>query len=204
VVRRLRVGERSRRVASASAAGLPLVIAAGLLLGELAGAGRGGAVIVLFPLLVGTLAIADRGPAMILSAPWAVHGGHLSYALYLVHIPLFEVYWLALRMFGWLAPDSLLAHLVGLAVLGLTVPVAALGYRLVEEPARRRMKALLPARPPAGGDRDPDADTPTARFAPVLPRHAATPGRRASLVSALIATQGQPPLAGCRRSAVRF
>lgn len=201
VVRRLRVDERTRRVASAVAAVLPLVIAAGLLLGDAVATGRGGAVIVLFPLLVGTLAIADRGPAMILSAPWAVHGGHLSYALYLVHIPMFEVYWLSLRLFAW---PSWLAHLVGLVVLGLTVPVAALGYKLVEEPARRRMRRMLPAPPPAGGDRDADGDAPTVRFAPVPPRHAASPGRRASLVSALIAAQNHRPVSGYRRSAVRF
>ena len=62
-----RASDRVRRRASALAAALPLVIAAGLLAGELLGPGRGGAVIVLFPLLVGALALADRGPAMLLS-----------------------------------------------------------------------------------------------------------------------------------------
>jgi hypothetical protein len=161
----------------------------------------------LFPLLVGALAVADRGPAMLLSRPWAVRGGHLSYALYLVHIPMLEVYWLALRRFGVLGPDTVLAPAVGVLVLGLTVPVAALGFRLVEEPARRRMRAMLPAAPPPGGARREPAPVeaaPSAAEQPELalepdvlrstaPRHAAAPGRRATLVTALIAAQNQRP-----------
>jgi peptidoglycan/LPS O-acetylase OafA/YrhL len=192
VVKRLRPTERARRMASALAAALPVVFAAGLLLGELVGPGRGGAVIALFPLLVGALALADRGPAMLLSRPWAVHGGHLSYALYLVHIPMLEVYWLALRRFGWLGPDTVQAHVLGLLVVVATVPVAALGFRLVEEPARRRMKALLPAAPPAGGGPD-SRKVPAPAIVPSPPRHAATPGRRVTLVSALVAAQNQRP-----------
>jgi hypothetical protein len=138
---------------------------------------------------------------MVLSRPWAVRGGQLSYALYLVHIPMLEVYWLTLRRFAALGPGTLLAYAVGVAVVLLTVPVAALGFRLVEEPARRRMRAMLPASPrgprsePAPEpDPAPDAETqaPTSPE-PVGPRHAATSGRRATLVSALIAAQNQRP-----------
>jgi peptidoglycan/LPS O-acetylase OafA/YrhL len=204
VVRRLRPTERVRRTASALAAALPPVIAAGLLLGELVGPGRGGAVVALFPLLVGALAVADRGPAMLLSQPWAVRGGHLSYALYLVHIPMLEVYWLALRQFAVLGPDTVLAHALGVVVVVLTVPVAALGFRLVEEPARRRMRAVLPAAPPPGGARrEPAAPVeaaPPAAEHPepgvlrsTAPRHAATPARRATLVTALVAARNQRP-----------
>jgi peptidoglycan/LPS O-acetylase OafA/YrhL len=206
VVRRLQPTERVRRTASAVAAALPPVIAAGLLLGELAAPGRGGAVVALFPLLVGALAVADRGPAMLLSQPWAVHGGHLSYALYLVHIPMLEVYWLALRRFAVLGPDTVLAHALGAVVVVLTVPVAALGFRLVEEPARRRMRAMLPAAPPPGGTRREPAlpldAVPPAAAEPApqpdvlrsnAPRHAAAPGRRATLVTALVAAQNQRP-----------
>jgi hypothetical protein len=127
------------------AAALPVVMAAGLLLGELAGPGRGGAVILLFPLLVAALAVADRGPAALLSTPALVYGGRLSYGLYLVHIPLFEVYWLAMRRFAWLAPHTALAHVVGGFVLLATLGVAALTYHLVEEPSRRRLRTLTPA-----------------------------------------------------------
>ena len=132
--------DRVRRWASATAAALPLMIAAGLVAGELVGPGRGGAVLVAFPVLVGALALADRGPAMWLARPWAVRGGHVSYSLYLVHIPMFEVFWLAQEHFPQLLGRSTpWGHAVGLAVLLLTLPVAALLHGLVEEPARLRL-----------------------------------------------------------------
>ncbi len=144
-VRRLRWTSTVRRGAAALAAALPVVMAAGLLLGELAGPGRGGAVILLFPVLVAALAMADRGPAMLLSTPAFVYGGRLSYALYLVHIPLFEIYWLALQRYPLLAPETVLAHGVGGQVLLATLVVAALAYHLVEEPSRRGLRAFTPA-----------------------------------------------------------
>ncbi|MCW0215644.1 MAG: acyltransferase [Pseudonocardia sp.] len=159
VVRRLRSpggghGAGLRRAASWIGTGTPVLIVVGLLAGELAGPGRGGVVIVLFPLLVGSLALAEspdgkqRGLARLLSTDRMVHGGRISYALYLVHIPMFEVFWLALRRFGGydgvsvLAADTLLAHVVGLLVLVATVPVAHLLFVGVEEPARRRLRVL--------------------------------------------------------------
>jgi peptidoglycan/LPS O-acetylase OafA/YrhL len=144
-VRKLRWTPAARRVASAAAAVLPIALAAGLLLGEVAGPGRGGAVILLFPVLVAALAVADRGPAMLLATPALVYGGRLSYGLYLVHIPLFEVFWLALQRYPLLAPQTALAHVVGVQVLLATLGVAALTYRFVEEPSRRGMRALTPA-----------------------------------------------------------
>jgi peptidoglycan/LPS O-acetylase OafA/YrhL len=145
VVRRMHRTPTACAVASGVAAAVPVLMAAGLLLGELAGPGRGGAVILLFPLLVGALAVADRGPAMLLSTSLLVYGGRVSYGLYLVHIPLFEVYWLALRRFAWLGPHTGLAHVVGGIVLLSTFGAAALTYHLVEEPSRRRLRALTPA-----------------------------------------------------------
>jgi peptidoglycan/LPS O-acetylase OafA/YrhL len=144
-VRKLPRTPTARRTASAIAAVLPFVLAAGLLLGELAGPGRGGAVIMLFPVLVAALAVADRGPAMLLATPALVYGGRVSYGLYLVHIPLFEVYWLALERFPLLAPHTALAHVVGVQVLLATMGVAALTFRFVEEPSRRGLRALTPA-----------------------------------------------------------
>ena len=145
VRRTRRTSTRARRSASVFAVVLPLMIAGGLLLGELIGPGRGGAVIMLFPLLVAAMALADRGPALVLSAPWAVYGGRISYSLYLVHIPMFEIYWLALQKFPVLGPDTVLAYVVGVLVFVSTVGVAALAYHAVEEPARRRMRKLVPA-----------------------------------------------------------
>jgi peptidoglycan/LPS O-acetylase OafA/YrhL len=147
VVRRLsakgRPSIRVRKWASAVAAALPLLVAAGLVAGELIGPGRGGAVLVVFPVLVGALAMADRGPAMWLARPRAVQGGRISYSLYLVHIPMFEVFWLAQQRFPLhLGPSTVFAHALGVVVLLGTVPVAMLVHRLVEEPARLRLGRL--------------------------------------------------------------
>ncbi|MHA6629060.1 acyltransferase family protein [Pseudonocardia sichuanensis] len=141
-VRRTSWTPAARCRASVVAAALPVVVAAGLLAGELVAPGRGGAVLLLFPLLVAALAVADRGPATVLSTPWLVYGGRLSYCLYLVHIPLFEVYWLALARFTVLASGTVLAHVVGGLVLLATVAAAALAHHLVEEPSRRRLRAV--------------------------------------------------------------
>ncbi|GAA4688776.1 hypothetical protein GCM10023215_26090 [Pseudonocardia yuanmonensis] len=147
-VRRLRHRPGARRVASAVASATPVLIVGGLLAGELVAPGRGGVVLVLFPVLVGALALADRGVARWLARPAMVHGGRLSYALYLIHIPMFEVFWLALRRYGsyggstLLAANGLLAHVLALGVLVATVPAAHLLYRHVEEPARVAMKGL--------------------------------------------------------------
>jgi peptidoglycan/LPS O-acetylase OafA/YrhL len=149
VVRRLQDSSGGvRRRASAIAAALPLVVAAGLVAGELIGPGRGGAVLVAFPVLVGALALADRGPATWLARPVMVYGGRISYSLYLVHIPMFEVFWLAQEHYPQaLGRSTGLAHVVGLAVLVATVPVAALVHGLVEEPARLRLARLADRRP---------------------------------------------------------
>jgi peptidoglycan/LPS O-acetylase OafA/YrhL len=147
VVRRLsgdrRPSIRLQKWASAVAAALPLVMAAGLVAGELIGPGRGGAVLIGFPVLVAALALADRGPAMWLARPWAVRGGRISYSLYLVHIPMFEMFWLAQEHHPLMLGRSTVAgHALGLGVLLLTVPVAALVHGLVEEPARVRLGRL--------------------------------------------------------------
>jgi peptidoglycan/LPS O-acetylase OafA/YrhL len=144
-VRRVSWTAAARRRACVLAAVLPVVMAVGLLLGERVAPGRGGSVILMFPLLVAALAVADRGPAGLLSTRWLVYGGRLSYCLYLVHIPLFEGYWLALRRFPALASHGVLAHVVGGLVLVATVGVAALLYHLVEVPSRRSLRAVGPA-----------------------------------------------------------
>jgi peptidoglycan/LPS O-acetylase OafA/YrhL len=153
VVRRMTAtgtpSEHVRRRASAVAAALPLVVAAGLVAGELIGPGCGGAVLVLFPVLVGALALADRGPAMWLARPSSVSGGRMSYSLYLVHIPMFEVFWVAQEHFpAQLGRSTTTGHAVGLMVLLATVPVAALLHTLVEEPSRLRLVRLGRRTPP--------------------------------------------------------
>ncbi|MFC4944799.1 acyltransferase family protein [Pseudonocardia sp. GCM10023141] len=219
-VRKLRWTSDLRRRASVAAVAIPLLIAAGLVLGEFAGEGRGGVVILLFPLLVGALALADRGPAMLLSMPWAVAGGRLSYSLYLVHIPMFEMYWWALRRFAWFGTHTMMAHLLGLAVLLSTIGVAAVLHRMVEEPAQTALRQVhLPrfhrSAPVTVSPPEPrsaaDAMTPAAMTAaasaadPVAavhahraelltePRHAVSAQRRSTLASVLVNAQRRRP-----------
>lgn len=208
-VRKLRDGVRVRRGASVVAVVAAVVIVAGLALGRYAPYGRAGVVIVLFPLLVAALALADRGPAMLLSKPLAVYGGHVSYALYLVHIPMFEVYWLAMRYVPWLAADTLVADLVCVGVAIATLPVAALVHRAVEEPARWRLRRLVQPKRTAPQVRavaeaeelDGAATAPSvlvaayaaARAGRPAPRHAASAGRPATLAAALASAHGHVP-----------
>jgi peptidoglycan/LPS O-acetylase OafA/YrhL len=197
-VRRLRGGSAATRRASAVAVVVPVLIVVGLLVGERFGEGRGGAVIALFPLLVGALALADRGPAILLSSRPAVVGGHLSYALYLVHIPMFEIYWLAQRYVPWLAGDTTAANLVGAAVVLATVPVAALIYRVVEEPSRRQLRRLArPEKPVATAPSvvvvPAQATDPVAAVVARRTRHAASPHRQSTLAVALVKAQRRRP-----------
>lgn len=161
-VRRARRTDALRRMASGLVVGLPLLIAAGLWVGGWVGPGRGGVVIVGFPLLVGAIALADRGPALLLSRPLMVQGGRVSYCLYLVHIPLFEVYWLVLQH-GWL--DRVGSYLAGEVVLVVAFELAALTHRFVEEPARRWLGSRGPGRPPVDLD-----ELAAARAVRALPR----------------------------------
>ena len=147
-VRRVRRTARVRRVASVTSSVALAGIVGGLLVGDAAGGGPIGFVTLLFPVLVGALALADRGAARWLGSAPMVHGGRVSYALYLVHIPMFEMLWLALRhgtagrFDGLLVPGSVSAHLIAAAVLVATVPVAQLLYAFVEQPARGWMRDL--------------------------------------------------------------
>ncbi|MEU6696442.1 acyltransferase [Pseudonocardia sp. NPDC046786] len=125
-------------VATFTFAAIPFV----LLAGGVAGHGLHGLTVLLFPVLVGALALADRGPVhRLLSRGPVVHGGRISYALYLVHIPMFEVYWF-LSDSGVVPTGGATDHLIALTVFVGTLPVAHLLYTLVERPARRWMRAL--------------------------------------------------------------
>ena len=209
VVRRLPRTEAVRRGASRLAVALPVAMVVVLWGGQFVAPGFGGVAIVGFPLLVGTLALADRGPAALLARPAFVQGGRVSYSLYLVHIPMFELFWLAQAYLPALR-GGIVGHLVGAAVVVATYPVAAAAFRWVEEPARRRLRRLAPA--PATGSATPARiAVPPARaaadgggtagagggagtaVAPPAPRHAAGPTRQSTLAAALVNAQRRPP-----------
>ena len=139
-VRRMRA--TSRRCVLRRGGVLPALIAAGSDARRAAGPGPG---------RCGDRAVPAAGRGARADRPRARDGAgpavgcvrrRISYALYLVHIPMFEVYWTALQHVRALGPHTLLAHLAGLAVLVATLGVAAVAYRGVEEPARRRLLSL--------------------------------------------------------------
>ncbi|WP_060574349.1 MULTISPECIES: acyltransferase [unclassified Pseudonocardia] len=160
-VRRLRgrdVASAASSVATFAAVAVPFV----LLAGAAHGGGLHGTAVLLFPVLVGALALADRGPVhhLLTRAP-VVHGGRISYALYLVHIPVFEVFWF-LSDSGVVPAGGETGHLIALTVFVGTLPVAHLLYTLVERPARRWLRAL-PTRRTAAPARPDTVEPPAAR-----------------------------------------
>lgn len=185
-VRHVPLTDRVRRTAALVTYGVLALILVGLFVGDsmvgtATGDGeRGGMVLVLFPVLVGALALAlDRGPARLLSTDWAVHGGRISYSLYLVHVPVFEVAWtLMLRYRGWIGPDTAGGITLACVALVATFVAAHLLWRFVEEPARQRLRRVTDRRPVA----DRPATEPRAAAAEaastVQDRPLRTPGDR--------------------------
>ncbi len=148
-VRRLRTTERTRSAASTTATFTVAAVPFVLLAGSVLGGGLHGLAVVAFPILVGALALADRGPVHhLLTRGPVVHGGRISYALYLVHIPMFEIFWF-LSDSGVLPRGGETGHLIALTVFVGTLPVAHLLYSLVERPARRWMRGRTRPAPEA-------------------------------------------------------
>jgi peptidoglycan/LPS O-acetylase OafA/YrhL len=192
VVRRTPRTVAVRRWASALAVVLPVLMAAVLWGGQFVAPGFGGVVIAAFPLLVGVLAVADRGPVALLARPALVQGGRVSYSLYLVHIPMFELFWLAQEYVPALR-GGIAGHVVGAAVVVATYPVAAAAFRWVEEPARRRLRRLAPADAAPGPPAARSVSVPPARTAgDTVPRHLAGPDRRPTLADALVTARRVP------------
>jgi peptidoglycan/LPS O-acetylase OafA/YrhL len=125
-----------------------------------------------FPVLVGALALSRTGISRLLSSRLLVHGGRISFSLYLVHVPVYEVFWTVLVLEPRIAPGTGLWALLVPHVFLLTFVLAHLLYRYVEEPARRALRRLVPARParaarparpaPAASTTEPLPGTPAA------------------------------------------
>jgi hypothetical protein len=167
-----------------------LAILAGLFVGDsmigmYQGDGEhGGMVMVLFPVLVGALALSvGRGPSRLLSTDWAVHGGRISYSLYLVHIPVFEVVWTLMIRYRFIGPDTPGGIALAFAALGGVFVAAHLLWRFVEEPARQRMRRLTDR--PRVAERA--ATEPTAEAAAADPRTESGAERRTGSGAELVA-----------------
>jgi peptidoglycan/LPS O-acetylase OafA/YrhL len=149
--------ERVRRAATVASWLLVAAVFGGLVLGAWLGPApegteRGGMVLVLFPPLIGALALAagskSAGPARLLSTRWAVHGGRISYSLYLVHVPIFEAFWSAIDRIPAFHVDGPLATALTPVAFLTTFALAHLLFRLVEEPARQTLRRLTTPRTP--------------------------------------------------------
>src|SRR5581483_10824999 len=179
-VRHVPLTDRVRRAASWCTVAVLGGIVAGLFLGDSMigmreGDGEhGGMVMVLFPVLVGALALSSgRGPARLLSTNWAVHGGRISYSLYLVHIPVFEVIWTLMIRYRFIGPDTPGGVTLAFAGLIAVFVAAHLPWRFVEEPARRRLRS--PTDRPRVADRAPTEPTAEAAAADPTPDPSADP-----------------------------
>ena len=148
-VRRIRVTPRVERVAAGIAALAVVEVLIGLWWGWWRGQGAGeygGVVVLVFPVLVGALSISRHGLSRVLSTGPMVHGGRISYSLYLVHIPVFEIFW---TYMGWtprIAPGSALGTFLVPHLLLVALLLAHLAYVHVEEPARLWLRGRGPGR----------------------------------------------------------
>lgn len=102
-----------------------------------------GVLIPVLVVIVGALGMADRHVARVLGSKALVVGGMASYSIYLVHMPLIEIFWKMQMTF----PEALGAGTAGAKVGFILMPavVSVLGYclwRFFEEPARRKMRVM--------------------------------------------------------------
>jgi hypothetical protein len=75
-----------------------------------------------------------------------VHGGRISYSLYLVHVPVFEIFWSYMLWEPRIGPGSALGTFLVPQVLLFVVLLAHLAYTYIEEPARKAMRSRGPGR----------------------------------------------------------
>ncbi|SNS00737.1 Peptidoglycan/LPS O-acetylase OafA/YrhL, contains acyltransferase and SGNH-hydrolase domains [Geodermatophilus pulveris] len=149
VVRRIRRTPRVEQAAASCALAATGAVAVGLWWGDWRGIDNdhsafGGIVVVFFPVLVGALALSRTGLSGLLSRDALVHGGRISFGLYLVHIPVFEVFWTLMGWWPKIAVGTSLWALLLVPVLLSTFVLAHLAHVFVEEPARLRLRRLWP------------------------------------------------------------
>lgn len=148
-VRRVRITPRVERIAAAVAALAVAEILLGLWWGDWRGQGSaeyGGVVVVFFPVLVGSLALTTRGLARPLAAGPMVHGGRISFSLYLLHVPVFEIFWTLMGWYPAMGPGSGVGAFLVPHVLAATFLLAHLCYRHLEEPGRLWLRGRGPGR----------------------------------------------------------
>ncbi len=161
-VRRLRIGDRGRRIAGY----LSVLLGAALIGGlyhyaehPVPGMVDSGALVsVLFLPLVVTLALGAGSLPALLSTRAFSYGGKISFSLYMIHEPVHTAWNWAVAQYQIVMPKSV-AKVVVVGLIAAAVLLAMLLYHVVEEPARRWMRRMIdtgdvrqtPATPAAEG-----------------------------------------------------
>ena len=122
----------------------------------------GGLAVLTFPVLVGALALSTKGASRWLSTNTMVLGGKISFALYLVHMPVFEIGYALMAWFPRLAPGTRLGTLLLPHMLITAFVLAYLAHVFVEERARVALRAF-----PVPGGRRSAGHRADSRTAPV-------------------------------------
>lgn len=94
---------------------------------------------------IGALALTNRGPSRLFSHRWLILGGYISYSLYMVHLVWYGLWRAGMSAVGISSGPIYLVSLVGLIVMSIVL--AYLMWRFVEEPSREWMRARVGARP---------------------------------------------------------
>lgn len=133
----------AQRIADWVAPGIIVAFLVGAYVLSITGHDRWGVFVVpALVVFVGSLVVARRGIVTLLSLRWFVVGGMASYSVYLVHMPLIEIFWATQARVAFLAPGTL-----GSKVILLLIPVVVTGagfalWKWFEEPARRVMRRM--------------------------------------------------------------
>lgn len=102
------------------------------------------AIVPILILWIGSLALAQRGMANLLSTRVFVLGGFISYSLYMTHLVWFGLWRAGMKALG--ISDGPLYTLSVVFLLVMSFVIAYAMWRLIEEPARERMRALIGTR----------------------------------------------------------
>jgi peptidoglycan/LPS O-acetylase OafA/YrhL len=158
IVRRVPDTARNRLMASHIIVLATAVIIAGCYWMDLTARPRYiGLLIPVLVVIVGALGMADRHVAKVLGSKALVVGGMASYSIYLVHMPLIEIFWKLQMTF----PATLGTGTVGAKLGFILIPavVSVFGYclwRFFEEPARRKMRVMSTQQIPERAVDDPE------------------------------------------------
>lgn len=148
-VRRISWTERVDRIAARIAvlATVEILVLLWANSAEAGGSNVGVLAVLGFPVLVGALALSRGGMSRWLSTDVMVLGGKISFALYMVHMPIFEVAYTLMAWYPRLAPGTGLNTLLLPHLLLGSLLLAYFVHRFLEEPARRSLRsARLPGR----------------------------------------------------------